>query len=80
MELVETSSFPSPHSLPSAGAEGGEGGSACAFVAAISTLFQGCPLLGLWAFPFPSNYIITSQHAAGIVGEMGYSYHNNGDK
>lgn len=40
------------------------------FVVAISTLFQVSPLLGLWAFPFPSNYIITSQHAAGIVGEM----------
>lgn len=36
---------------------------------AVSTLFQVSPLLGLWAFPFPSNYIITSQHAAGIVRE-----------
>lgn len=39
------------------------------FVVAISTLFQVSPLLGLWAFSFPSNYIITSQHAAGIVRE-----------
>lgn len=40
------------------------------FVVAVSTLFQVSPLLGLWAFPFPSNDIITSQHAAGIVREM----------
>lgn len=39
------------------------------FVVAISTLFQVSPLLGLWAFLFPSNYVITSQHAAGIVRE-----------
>lgn len=39
------------------------------FVVATSTLFQVSPLLGLWAFPFLSNCIITSQHASGIVGE-----------
>lgn len=59
---------PSSRNLPSAGADGGEMGSAAAFCGCCFHFVS--PLLGLWAFPFPSNYIITSQHAAGIVGEM----------
>lgn len=39
-EPVETPSFPFPDNLPCAGAEGGETGSASAFVVASSTLFQ----------------------------------------
>lgn len=70
MEPVETPSFPFPHNLPTAAAEGGETSSASAFCGCYFHFVSGfSPLLGLWAFPFPSNYIITSQHAAGIVGE-----------